>query len=133
MRRFLKVVAALIEAEGRFLLCQRKDGDEQAGLWEFPGGTVEGNETLFSAIEREIKEETALSVKAWQVVERFIDESPDYVIEVFLCRCDILGGKIWARDCKDFGFFTLKEAEKLDLVSVDLKILKYLSRRKSNT
>jgi mutator protein MutT len=51
------VVAALIEEEGRILICQRRAGDRFAHLWEFPGGKVESGETLESALRRELLEE----------------------------------------------------------------------------
>lgn len=43
------------------LLCQRKGGRFD-GLWEFPGGKVEHNETSYNAIIREIKEELELNI-----------------------------------------------------------------------
>ena len=52
----LKVVAAIIEKEGKILIAQRLKGDLK-GLWEFPGGKYEENETGEEAIKREIREE----------------------------------------------------------------------------
>jgi mutator protein MutT len=51
------VVAALIEQDGRILICQRRTGDHFAHLWEFPGGKVESGETLPVALHRELLEE----------------------------------------------------------------------------
>jgi len=53
----LTVVAALIESEGRVLVCQRRRGDRFALLWEFPGGKVEPGEELSQALARELNEE----------------------------------------------------------------------------
>jgi mutator protein MutT len=53
----LKVVAALIESDGRVLVCQRRRGDRFALLWEFPGGKVEPGEELSAALARELNEE----------------------------------------------------------------------------
>ena len=36
------VAAALVTGQGKILLTQRREGDEQGLLWEFPGGKVEG-------------------------------------------------------------------------------------------
>lgn len=58
----VKVVAALIEHEGRLLVCQRRRTDRFALLWEFPGGKVEAGEELSQALARELMEE--LGVKA---------------------------------------------------------------------
>ena len=36
--------------------------------WEFPGGKVEEGESLYTAIEREIKEELKCSIKAIEII-----------------------------------------------------------------
>jgi 8-oxo-dGTP diphosphatase len=52
----MDVVAAVIEREGRILICQRKGG-RHALKWEFPGGKVEPGEDSRSALARELREE----------------------------------------------------------------------------
>ena len=58
----VEVVCALIENEGRVLACQRPHGKHLAGLWEFPGGKVERNESRESALLRELHEELHIHV-----------------------------------------------------------------------
>ena len=58
------VVAAVIQWEGRYLLCQRPIGKRNGGLWEFPGGKVEPGEDLFAAARRELGEELGVVVTA---------------------------------------------------------------------
>ena len=52
----IKVVAAVIEKNGEFLICKRGPGGNCSGLWEFPGGKIEPGETPIEAIIREIRE-----------------------------------------------------------------------------
>jgi 8-oxo-dGTP diphosphatase len=52
----MDVVAAVIEREGRILICQRRAG-RHAHKWEFPGGKVEAGEDSRSALVRELREE----------------------------------------------------------------------------
>jgi len=54
---------ALIDVEGRVLLAQRPEGKSMAGLWEFPGGKVEPDETPEAALVRELHEE--LGIETW--------------------------------------------------------------------
>ena len=54
---------ALIDVDGRVLLAQRPEGKSMAGLWEFPGGKVEANETPEAALIRELHEE--LGIETW--------------------------------------------------------------------
>ena len=55
--------AAIIDADGRVLLAQRPQNKNMGGLWEFPGGKVEENETPESALIRELREELAIDTE----------------------------------------------------------------------
>jgi 8-oxo-dGTP diphosphatase len=53
----LSVVAAVIEWDGKILVCQRRRRDTFELMWEFPGGKVKPGETLPQALQRELLEE----------------------------------------------------------------------------
>ena len=56
------VAVGVIRRGDRVLIARRPDHLHQGGLLEFPGGKVEPGETVQSALVREIREETGLSV-----------------------------------------------------------------------
>lgn len=58
------VLAAVISRGSEFLICQRPADKRHGGLWEFPGGKIEGDETLEDAARRELAEELGVSVVA---------------------------------------------------------------------
>ncbi len=60
----LVVAVALVDNDGRVLLAQRPEGKKLAGMWEFPGGKVEPNETPEAALLRELREELGLDISA---------------------------------------------------------------------
>ena len=60
----LVVACALVDGDGRVLLAERPAGKNMAGLWEFPGGKVEADETPEAALIRELKEELSIDVTA---------------------------------------------------------------------
>jgi 8-oxo-dGTP diphosphatase len=56
------VAVALTDAQGRVLIAQRPFDKEHAGLWEFPGGKIEPNESPEAALVRELREELGVTV-----------------------------------------------------------------------
>ena len=84
----LTVVGAMIrDPNGSILACMRPEGDAWSGWWEFPGGKVEGNESLTDALSREIEEELAVSVyprsKVCEINHRYQDR--DVNLHIFDC------------------------------------------------
>lgn len=73
----LVAAAALIDADGRVLICQRPDGKQLAGLWEFPGGKVEKGETPEACLIRELEEELSITV-AKACLAPFVFASHEY-------------------------------------------------------
>lgn len=59
----VKVVAAVIERNGRVLIGKRRLGDMLAGKWEFPGGKIDPGETAEEALRRELYEELAIETE----------------------------------------------------------------------
>ena len=58
-----KGVNVIINNQGKILILRRSSDEYYAGLWDFPGGTVEKGETLQQAAAREVKEECGLEIK----------------------------------------------------------------------
>ena len=64
------VVAAIIrDRENRLCLSRRPEHKHQGGLWEFPGGKREANETIERCLHRELKEELGIEVALGQALE----------------------------------------------------------------
>ena len=53
--RTIRVVAAVIERDGRYLITQRRPSASLPLLWEFPGGRVDAGEGDGQALLREIR------------------------------------------------------------------------------
>jgi len=66
-----EVVAAVVERDGRLLVCQRKHSDSHPLKWEFPGGKVEPGETPEAALQRELEEELAIQAVIGPEIVRY--------------------------------------------------------------
>ncbi|MDB5442956.1 MAG: mutT [Phenylobacterium sp.] len=86
----LVVAAALVDVDGRVLICQRPPGKALAGLWEFPGGKVEAGETPEACLIRELDEELGIQVTL-ACLAPFVFASHGYesfhlLMPLYLCR-----------------------------------------------
>lgn len=86
----LVAACALVDADGRVLVCQRPEGKQLAGLWEFPGGKVEPGETPEVCLIRELHEELGITV-AQACLAPFVFASHGYddfhlLMPLYLCR-----------------------------------------------
>lgn len=54
-------VAVIQDSHGQYLIAKRSQESHQGGLWEFPGGKVENNETVVEALKRELFEEIGIT------------------------------------------------------------------------
>lgn len=88
MRR-VRVVAAVIEQDGQFLLSRRKEDGARAGLWEFPGGKIEPGESEGEALVRELREELDVEATVGAFVERLGHQYPELFVELILYRCTV--------------------------------------------
>jgi 8-oxo-dGTP diphosphatase len=86
----LVAAAALIDADGRVLICQRPEGKQLAGLWEFPGGKVEEGELPEAALVREVEEELGLRLEAEALEPACFASAPlgenHMILLLYLCR-----------------------------------------------
>ena len=65
------VVAAVIERDGRILICQRRRGQAHELKWEFPGGKLEPGESPEVALRRELREELAIDAAPETEITRY--------------------------------------------------------------
>jgi len=73
----LTVVAALIESEGKLLVCQCRRGGAFELFWEFPGGKRCPDETLEQALSRELAEELGVTARIGREVYRTRHHYPE--------------------------------------------------------
>ncbi|HSO11949.1 MAG TPA: NUDIX domain-containing protein [Anaerolineales bacterium] len=113
--------AAIFDEQERVLLTKRRDNSQ----WCLPSGGVEPGESVAEACEREVFEETGLSVR----VKRFVgvyshpdqltvySETDKFQIIALHFEAEVMGGELGLSDeTSDVGYFTMKEIEGLEML-----------------
>ena len=128
----LKVVAALIMKDRKILIAKRSTGNKDViGKWEFPGGKVEENETEKQAIEREIKEEFDILVRAEKFITNVISKDKKSEIDLKLYLCKYIDGKIKLNDHSDYKWVNKYGILDYDLADLDVELVKKMEDKYS--
>ena len=91
--RTIRVVAAVIEREGSYLITQRRPAAVLPLLWEFPGGRVEEGETDAAALKREVRHRLGVDIDVGQLISFVSHPYERYVVDLYLYECHSTGGE----------------------------------------
>ena len=128
----VKVVAALIWKEDRFMICQRPAHKARGLLWEFVGGKVEQGETDEEALIRECKEELGIEIGTKDIFMSLVHKYPDMEINLILFNAYIKRGEPKLLEHKDIKWITTDEIPEYDFCPADEEILKKLMKGRLN-
>lgn len=130
MKKTIKVVAAIIENEQDEILCALRSPNMSLGnLWEFPGGKVEEGESLFYAIEREIKEELNCIVKAIDVFDENTHEYEKVIVNLIGIKCKLVDGEPIAREHSKLIYLKKENLKSLVWAPADVPIVENLIKK----
>ena len=83
----LDVAAALVFRDGKLLITRRYADAHLGGLWEFPGGKREPNESFEVCLARELREELGIEVVVGGLVESLTHAYPEKTVHLKFYRC----------------------------------------------
>lgn len=117
----LTVVAALIEIEGKLLVCQRRRGSRFELQWEFPGGKREEGETLEAALARELNEELGVSAIIGPEVHRLRHQyaSTGVPFELVFFAASVAPDKLQNLEFEQIEWRELRSLPQLDFLAAD--------------
>ena len=124
----LVAAAALIDIDGRVLICQRPEGKQLAGLWEFPGGKVEAGETPEACLICELDEELGIQVTN-ACLAPFVFASHGYesfhlLMPLYLCRR--WSGFVTAKEHKALAWVKPNELRNYPMPPADAPLVAWL-------
>lgn len=119
----IDVVAAIIEKDGKILLAQRDNSSDQAGLWEFPGGKVEANESQPQALARELLEELGIIASVGDFVASNQWPQGERIIRLHAWRVETFKEELQAHCHCAFAWVTPQQAKSYRLAPADIPLL----------
>ncbi|HEY8943687.1 MAG TPA: (deoxy)nucleoside triphosphate pyrophosphohydrolase [Polyangiaceae bacterium] len=118
-RKTIRVVAAMIERAGKYLVTQRRPTAVLPLLWEFPGGRVEDGESDPDALRREVLHRIGVDVLPGKLVS-FVSHPYDrYVVDLYLYECQLREGEPRAVNVQDFRWVRSADFDQLSFTPAD--------------
>jgi 8-oxo-dGTP diphosphatase len=126
-----RVVAGLIEKDGKLLVCQRTRHQTMPLKWEFPGGKIEEREQPRDALRRELEEELGILATIGDEVVRIQHEYPNGgMVELRFFIVREFQGEIENRIFKDIQWAIPQDLPKYDFLEADLTLVRDLAAGK---
>jgi 8-oxo-dGTP diphosphatase len=115
----IRVVAAVVEHEGRYLITQRRATAVLPLMWEFPGGRVEENETDAGALKREVRHRLGADIEVGKLISFVSHPYEHYVVDLFLYECTLAVDTLEARNVNAFRWVTSAEFDQYPFTPAD--------------
>ncbi|MDJ1172523.1 A/G-specific adenine glycosylase [Roseofilum capinflatum] len=119
-------VAVIWNDRGQLLIDRRLDQGLLGGLWEFPGGKLEPDETLPECIKREIQEELAIDIEVGDHLITIDHAYTHFRVTLNVYNCRHCSGTPQAIECQDIRWVTLEELDQFPFPKANLKIIQAL-------
>lgn len=110
----------------RILIAKRSDDAHQGGLWEFPGGKVEANETVQDALQRELEEELGILI-APQALEPLIQirhDYPDKHVLLDVWFVDSFKGEPYGKEGQPLEWVSTESLHTFDFPAANIPIIR---------
>ncbi|XTZ10228.1 MAG: 8-oxo-dGTP diphosphatase MutT [cyanobacterium endosymbiont of Rhopalodia yunnanensis] len=122
-------VAVIYNEDGQILIDRRLKKGLLGGLWEFPGGKFEPNETVEDCIKREILEEIDIEIGIEEHLITLDHAYTNFKVTLIVHRCRYLTGEPKPIRCEKICWVTLDEMSNFSFPNANTKIIKLLQNQ----
>src|ERR1044071_4751452 len=126
MASVVDVAAGLVFRDGNRLIARRFDDVHLGGLWEFPGGKREPNESFEACLVRELREELGIEVLVGELVESLTHEYPEKTVHLKFFRCQWKQHEPQLLGCAAFEWVTPERLKDFNFPAADARLLEIL-------
>ncbi len=120
----VRVVAAVIEREGRVLVARRKEGG-LGGAWEFPGGKLRDGETPERGLERELREELGVPSETGESFAS-VEYRGEAAIDLLVYRATLASDRFTLTDHDEVRWLRPGDLEETDFSEPDRPVVRRL-------
>ena len=124
----LRVVAAVIHAEGKVFATQRGYGEYKDG-WEFPGGKIEVGETPEDAVRREIREELDTDISVEELIDTIEYDYPNFHLSMDCFWCEIVCGDLNLKEHEAARWLDKESLYSVDWLPADISIIEKIKEK----
>ncbi len=118
-QKTIRVVAAVLEQDGRYLITQRRTSAVLPLMWEFPGGRVEDGETDVHALKREVRHRLGAEIEVGKLISFVSHPYEHYVVDLFLYECTLASDALEAKNVNAFKWVTSTEFDQFPFTPAD--------------
>jgi 8-oxo-dGTP diphosphatase len=121
-------VGVLLSEDKKVLTSWRQAHQHQGGLWEFPGGKREPDESLFDALKREIHEEIGVEVVEAEPFVRIDHDYGDKQVSLDVWMVSQFNGEPSGREGQDLRWQAINELEADQFPAANVAIITALQQ-----
>lgn len=132
--KHIRVVAGIIwnVDKTKILLSQRKADQDFSGLWEFPGGKVEGDEKESITLIRELKEELKIEVTDYAQAIAFPFQYPRKTIDFTIYEVFSFTGIPVGAESQIIAWVNIEELAHLEFPEANQRMIEYILKQSSS-
>lgn len=122
-----KIGVAVIRDDRDLILIDRRLAKGLlGGFWEFPGGKIEGNETVQECIKREILEEIGIDIAVDSHLITIDHTYSHFRVNLQVYNCRYLSGEARAIECEEIRWVTIEELDNYTFPAANQEIIRAL-------
>lgn len=119
-------VAVIRDDRDLILIDRRLAKGLLGGFWEFPGGKIEGNETVQECIKREILEEIGIEIAVDSHLITIDHTYSHFRVNLQVYNCRYISGQARAIECEEIRWVTIEELDNYTFPAANQEIIRAL-------